>query len=746
MNDQINARINCKCIVGTSLSGKTQHLLIAFQVWSQKATHPHEPSTDSPSTDLSPSRSSLNLDRSAIYPRALVLSAIGDNRLVLTDRLTTLTQSKIPFRSTTPLGFFEEEVLLFWPLLVKNMGLTAQFPVRLRPENEQELATRLWRSQLDIAIAQTGIQASKLVRRLLDIYQLAAFSETKLEQIPAILEQGLIADSPELVLPPELIGTMLLDWRSWCLERGFLNYGLLTELYAQHLLPDALYQLQLPYRIQAIFADDIDEYPPVMRSVFQQVLSYDASVVCTFNPNGGIRLGLGADPAVMEEMVEHWDLIELLPRQNCCFTLAGDEMLDLVATPLFLPPPIPSCIQAIQTTTRAQLLRQTATTIIDRIKSGEIRAQDIAIVAPGFDPISRYALTQMLTGQGIRVKNLNEQRPLTSVPLVRSLLTLLTLVYPNLGRLITRDGIAEMLVVLNPKIDPVRSGLLTDHCFKPHPDRPQLLPSKVFERWDRLGYDGMTAYEDLIAWIAMQQDQLASRLLANPIVLLDRAIQKFFLGGVHLPFEQVASLRELLDTAQHYWEVETRIHKSSTTDIDSINSDAIKRDSIAAAQSVRSFIQLLRSGAVTANPYPVKAIGSAQDAVTIASVFQYRLNRESHSCQFWFDAGGSRWLTGVDALFASPLFLSNWSGTQWETNDTLKMNEQRLIRIVRDLLERAGDRIVLCHSDLATSGQEQLGPLLSIVNAAANSAGLTPEIPTRSNKYPNDLLKLMNEI
>jgi hypothetical protein len=505
---------------------------------------------------------------------------------------------------------------------------------------------------------------------------------------------------------------MLLDWRSWCLERGFLNYGLLTELYAQHLLPDAHYQLQLPYRIQAVFADDVDEYPPVMRSVFEQVLT-EAPVVCTFNPNGGIRLGLGADPAVMEEMAEDWDRINLSPRQDCCFTRAGDEILDLVTTPLFLPPPIPSCIQTIQTTTRAQLLRQTATTITRLIKSGEIRAQNIAIVAPGFDPISRYALTQMLTGQGIRVKNLNEQRPLTSVPLVRSLLTLLTLVYPNLGRLITRDGISEMLVVLNPQIDPVRSGLLTDHCFEPHPDRPRLLPSKVFERWDRLGYDGMTAYEDLIAWIAMQQEQLAAHLLANPIVLLDRAIQKFFLGGVHLPFKQVASLRELLDTAQHYWEVETRIHKS----------DKIKGDSMAAAQSVRSFIQLLRSGAVTANPYPVQVIGSAQDAVTIASVFQYRLNRESHSCQFWFDAGGSRWLTGVDALFASPLFLSNWSGTQWETKDTLKMNEQRLIRIVRDLLERSSDRIILCHSDLATSGQEQLGPLLSIVNAAAVNDG-----------------------
>jgi hypothetical protein len=51
------------------------------------------------------------------------------------------------------------------------------------------------------------------------------------------------------------------------------------------------------------------------------------------------------------------------------------------------------------------------------------------------------------------------------------------------------------------------------------------------------------------------------------------------------------------------------------------------------------------------------------------------------------------------------------------------MHEQRLERIVQDLLERSGDRVILCHSDLATSGQEQLGPMLSIVN------GSLPVIP-----------------
>jgi hypothetical protein len=82
------------------------------------------------------------------------------------------------------------------------------------------------------------------------------------------------------------------------------------------------------------------------------------------------------------------------------------------------------------------------------------------------------------------------------------------------------------------------------------------------------------------------------------------------------------------------------------------------------------------------------------------------------------DAGSSRWLSGVDALFAAPLFLQAWAGTPWTTADALVANEQRLRRILLDLLARCEERVYLCHSDLATNGQEQVGGLIALVNAA----------------------------
>ena len=696
-------------VIGAIRSGKTTRLIRQFCDWVQPAIK----------------RASNQADIGV-----LVLSAIGDNRLDLVDRLTAATQGKHFFRATTPLGFFEDEVMLFWSILIQNLGLKAQFPVRLRPENEQELAIRLWRVELDDAIGRSGISEARLVRRILDLMQLATLSGMTIADIPTLLEQGLPqqADEPtnELPLPYETVCGMLQRWRTWCLQRGLLTYSLIVELYGRYLLTDPIYQQHLIQRYQAVLADDVDEYPAIVRHLFEFLLDHNVAGAFSFNADGAVRQGLGADPTYMQGLALRCQQEVLSDRVAPC--LADDlseSIVELVTDPVFFAT-LPESVQTIQTTTQAQLLRQTGDVITKAIQSGQVEPREIALIGPGIDPISRYALAAILTRRGIPVETLNDQRPLSSSPIIRALLTLLTLVYPGLGRLVDRDTIAEMLVVLSQKsptpsdlddeppssfqpssflIDPVRAGLIADHCFEPHPDRPCLLPAATFPRWDRLGYQTTKAYEEIVLWVDGQRSQLSQRLLASPVVLLDRAIQRFFLGGSHLPFDQLAALRELIETAQHYWEVDARLRQIDKTDAPS-------------SMTVSRFVQLLRQGTVTANPFPVRPIGPTSNAVTLATVFQYRSSRRSHRWQFWLDAGSTRWLSGVDSLFAAPLFLQDWSGKTWTADDTQTSNEQRLRRILLDLLGRAEERIFLCYGDLATNGQEQTGVLTTLVNAA----------------------------
>ncbi|NEQ43449.1 MAG: hypothetical protein F6K00_07770 [Leptolyngbya sp. SIOISBB] len=656
----------------------------------------------------------------AVY---LLFAANGDTRLVLADRLAERLPAALPVTTATPAGFIQNEVTLFWPVLVETLGLSPQFPMKLRPENEQELATQLWRSQLDAGELEVpGWTETQTVRRSLDFLQLAAVSGIPAEDLPTLLADGM----PGGIATLEVWGAIaqaVINWRDWCLQQGFLTYSIATELYWQHLLPHPLYQEKFPQRFCGLFADDLDEYPAIFAELFRLGQAWKLPTAVTWNPYGKVRLGIGADP-VETVSLRAGAVVETLPATatDSLASVWADSLVETVLNQIATPEPIDS-VRLLQATSRGELLRQTAEAIAHAIQSEQVQPGDIAVIGPGFDAIARYSLAEILQKQGIPVASLNDQRPLVSTPLVRSVLTLIPFIYPGLGRSLDADAVAEMLVVLsqsptgNPsqswferiQIDPVRAELLVDHCFQPDPEQPDLLEVTEFPRWDRLGYQATDAYNALRQWIAQQRQARQQRLITSPVNLIDRAIQEFLWRGNYLPYDQLAALRELMETAQHFWEVQGRLRQRQQLTQEGLETPL---------SPVGRFLHLLQQGIVTANPFPVKPLEPNQQGVTLSTVFQYRSQRLSHRWQFWLDASSPRWLTGTDELFGYPIFLKDWGGQPWTVDFIEQSHEARLERILRDLLGRTTEQVVLCHSDLAVNGQEQTGPLLPLVDLA----------------------------
>ncbi|AFZ02105.1 hypothetical protein [Calothrix sp. PCC 6303] len=712
-------------ITGSSRSGKTTRLIEQFCFWAKNLNVSQQPfyannQSHQNSAILAQSSGITHIKKVGF----LILAANDDNRRELVDKIVTSTQGKYPIRGKTPLGFFQDEVTLFFPLLIELLGLKAQFPVRLRPETEQELATKLWQQHLDEDILrQAGMNEYRLVRRILDLLQLAAVSGTPTDKITAILSSGLGGEDGTN-LEPEFFGMLLLEWRNWCLARGFLTYGIICELYSQHLLPNPIYKERLLERFQVVIADDVGDYPAIARQLFEVFLDHGLLGAFSYNQENVVRLGLGADPNYLAGIAARCRVENLSYKGNSGL---GDELVspivELVTDPLTLLT-LPDSIKSIQTTSRSELLRQTAQTIGNAIASGKVEAKDIVIIAPGLDAIARYTLVEILDKQGIHVTSLNEQRPLIASPLIRALLTMLSLVYPGLGRLVERDAVAEMLVVLsrgyweNPEtasqkltIDPVRAGLIADYCFVPHPESPNLLPPTSFDRWDRLGYAATTSYNEILQWLEKERQQIEQKFIPSPVSLLYAAVERFFLNSPNLPYEKLAVLRELLETAQHYWEIDTRLK----------NQDQRNKETMGSITTIGEFIQLLRRGTITANPYPVRPVGSIVNSVTLTTIFQYRSSRKSHPWHFWLDVGSPLWAKGGAAtLFGAPYFLRDRIGEPWTAEDETALEYQRVQRILTDLLARVSQRLYLCHSDLAVNGQEQLGPLLPLVNACVS--------------------------
>lgn len=735
-------------ITGGSLTGKTTRLVKQFCLWNQMylrdmaAAVSHCPfETKHPLQGLRP----------------LVLAANGTNKRRLVDDINRASNGEYPFYATTILGFFQGEVLLFWPLLTEVLNLKGQFPQRLRPEVEQELASQLWSPELERGTLNIlGGNRDRIVRQTLDLLQLAALSGTPVENLPSILERNqAFSDIPEIAYI--CMTEMVLRWQDWCQQRGLLTYGIIADLYWRHLLKHPTYQQYLLNQHRVILADDVDEYPAIARHLFEFLLDHGVMGTFTYNPQGAVRLGLGADPKYLAEL-ECYCHTEQLPHQRGLAKTIGAfwiKSLNQTYGDLSDFQQTYDQVFAIETTSRAELLRRTAETIIAAIQNDQVQPHDIAIIAPGLDAIARYTLGEILAHEGIVVEGIKEQRPLISSPLVRSLLTLITLVYPGLGRLVDRWAIAEMLTILSsylpdsmapsdptglrnhgstqdfPRtIDPVRAGLLADHCFAPDLQNPKLLPINAFPRWDRLGYQAVDTYNQIRQWLANQQQQYHQNLLPNPVALLDRAIQEFLIpqgiGNSRLlisdgslqnnphsqNLQQLDLLRELMETATHFWDINTRYSPQPSS------SETI--------EITQKFIELLRRGVVSANPYPVREFSPKTSAVTLATIFQYRANHQCHSWHFWLDVGSPLWFQeGASTLWGAPLFLQEvQQQTQpWTIEDMMEASQERLERILLDLLSRVSDReglkmqhrLYLCHSELAINGQEQLGPLLPLM-------------------------------
>ena len=667
-------------IEGGSCSGKSERLVQQFCEWAEtdfaKQTNPQ-----------------------AASQKVLVLTIDSQQRRNLSDRLIMATHGRYPVTAITPLSFFRDEVRLFWTLLVKKLDLKAQFPLLLRVENEQELANRRWSDRIEAGtLRMEGVSRDRLVRRLLDLFLLAAYGGRDITDIPAILNAGIETDISNLetgldtgleigLAQWQEIGAALQEWRKYCWEHGLLTYGVITDLFAHHLLPNPQYQRQLKQRFAYVIVDRADEMPAIAGDLCRFLLENGAQGMFTFNPDGSVRLGLGADPSYWQTLKSECKIVELLPAQHTLGTEIAESIIEIVSQPILqFIEPHPK-VYSIESVSRAKLFRNVAETIAEAIALGEVNANEIAIIAPGLDNIANYAIAEILRKKEVRVSPLNDQRPLSYSAQVRSLLTLITLVYPNLGKLVSRDRIAEMLLVLTNAIDPVRAGMLADYCFAPDITNPRLLAAETYNQWNRIGYEATHAYENLREWIEQQSSK------DTPLLFIDRAIQAFFKPR-KLSYEHTATLQSLIETAQHYWQLGYRLDQQD-------------------ANILENFIHLIRQGTVTANPYFPDA---PQDSVVIATIFQYRMARLSHRWQFWLDASSDLWLQGgAAALFGAPFFLKEWNGELWTAENQNEVDMQRLQKLLRDLLDRTGDRLYLCHSELSTNGQIQNGVLIPLI-------------------------------
>ncbi len=666
-------------ITGESRCGKTKRLAELIFQWMTEFPLPYKP---------------------------LILVINHQARENLLHQLLEINHQGYQGKMKTPLGLMMADVNLFYPLICEKLNLKATIPIRLRPETEQELATKLWQKHITPELIAILGDEYICVRRILDLTQLAGAAGISLEQIPNRLQESdffQIIGNQSII---NLIGELIQKWRNWCLAKGFLNYGLIYELYGLYLLPSHEYQQYLLNQYQGLFIDDLDDHPSIITSICQIFIEKNITSVFTYNETGKIRLGLNADPEYIKQKILPLCEQEIL-RNN-----ANNSLKQTLENPIlkvingeFEQIESLTQINTIITESRAELISRTCHFILKSINSKEIKPQDIAIIVPGLDEIARYTFQDIFTYQNaIQVQFLREKRPLVSSAIIRSILSVLTLVYPLQGRLVRKDLLPEMLVILSQeKIDLVRANLLIDSCYLPDIEYPCLLNYTNFSRWDRLSYQSRESYQKIVAII----ENIKGEIIGGDTHLLgaiDKIIKNFFPKINTLQYNQIVSLKEFRETAQHFWEIQTKLGHLRVNEI------------------IAQFLELLRKGTITANPlleYNQNHSDDQEDdfsfperGLLISTIYQYRSHRCSHRWQFWMDAGSLFWSQSL-GLFGYEVFLHSLEGENSNSEDAL------IKRIIKDLLARAEEKIFLCHSNISLTGSEQVGKLSPLMNLSS---------------------------
>ncbi|WLT38917.1 hypothetical protein NON20_04035 [Synechocystis sp. B12] len=134
------------------------------------------------------------------------------------------------------------------------------------------------------------------------------------------------------------------------MARGFLTYGLIFHCYGQYLLKKPQYQQYLCQRYDAIFADDVDDYPAIAVDLFNQLQSHFSWAVFSFNPDGQVRLGLNADPDALAILAQGAK-VERLERPTGMAPQLSTQVLGLLKDPRS-PDILPPQVQALQTFSR----------------------------------------------------------------------------------------------------------------------------------------------------------------------------------------------------------------------------------------------------------------------------------------------------------------------------------------------------------------------------------------------------------
>lgn len=633
-----------------------------------------------------------------------------------------------------------QHVSLFFPLIapVAGFGNPAQEPMVINVEAAQYIVGCLVQPRPG-DFADLKLPRPRLVRQIIDNMNKAAVCGFPLDQIAERLGAAWVGDAQRLV-SYRRAQEVALDFRRFCLAHSLLDFSLLMELFARHLLPARSYQDYIAARYRHVLADNLEENPPVTHDFLRLLLRTCDSALLAEDDPGGYRLFLGADVESARSLRRHCDEVTRLDEVFVAspaivsFGLALMAQFDEQAGKQTRPRPasdhpLPPALGDHPGV--ARYWTEMVDWVVERIRrllAGGARPSDIAVLAPFVEDVLRFELEDRLRADGMGVWSARPSRPLYDHPLVRALVALARLAHPHWQQPVPAGELARALASLIADLDVARGQLLADAALRAA--APGLPPIEDPAVWQRVGVRFQAPYAALCQWLAGWSAQTRADPTQAESAPLDRFWQQVFSDVLahpgftpHVAPANAAICDRLIRSALAFREA---MQRAGPIDMMPHHEDAgvpgIAPRPLSATMldPGLEYITILSQGLLGAQyalerEQPAPDLPGAND-ILLAPVYTWLTNNFRSRYQFWLDVNSLGWYERIYQPLTHPYVLSRrWKpgapGMAWTEADEHRERQAMLRRLVGGLLYRCSGQVFVASSRLGMSGQEEAGPL-----------------------------------
>jgi len=613
---------------------------------------------------------------------------------------------------------------VYWGLIAEKMGFAdpAREPVFLNVEAAQYYMARVAAPVIgDGRFGAVNVAPQRILSQVLDNLNRAAITRFPVDEIA----ERLIAawgEERDKTRPKvyEAARELANAFRTECLTHTLLDFSLMMEAFAAHLLPDPHVQAFLRNTFRYVIADNVEEDSPLAHDFLLWFLHPEKGgaqgALIIYDEDGGYRNFLGADPdnaAQLETVCEE----KIALRQSFIMSpplVALGGAFNRVMGDRFEPTPTDALPESFSLGTRRfypQMIDWAVEEAIALVKAG-VPPREIAILAPYLNDSLRFSLVykfaERARAEGVDLPTLSHRpsRALRDEPVTRALLTFAGIAHPGMGYLPPTEDVGDALSQAVDGLDPVRARLLADIVYRKKDGVASFSPFAKIKAdvQERLTYTAGERFDLLREWLDSYQAQceIEGRV---PVDHFWRRLFGEVLSqpgyGFHGDLEAGRIAAQLIDSAQGFRRV---LYPGTDWDWDQVGGEYI--------------------GFVNARLLPALFPQSWQDedsnALFIAPASTFLMRNRYVDYQFWLDVGSPSWSERLEQPLTHPYVLrrDRHLDQVWTDDDEDDAQTGALYKIIIGLVRRCRKRVYFALADLGESGHEQRGLFLRKLQAA----------------------------